>query len=74
MLADALDITRHCMHYDTSVSVPLEQLYYAMYGGYLDHMSCNKVVSNGIFSFVVSLQNGVYTKKFVELSVPRGCE
>jgi len=44
-------------------------------------MSCNKVVSNGVFLFIVSSQNGVksmktvpYTIKFYKLSVPTGCE
>jgi len=81
MLADALDINRHSMHYDTSGSVLLELLYCAVYGDYLDHFSCNKDVSNGIFSFIVSSQNGVksmktvpYTTKFYKLSVPTGCE
>ena len=68
-------------HYYTSGSVPLGQLYCAMLGDYLDHMTCNKFVSNGIFSFIVSSQNGVksmktvpYTMKFYKLSVPTGCE
>jgi hypothetical protein len=59
MFADALDIIIPSRHYDTSGSVPLEQLYCAVQGDYLDHMSCKKVVPNGIFSFVVNSQNGV---------------
>jgi len=81
MLADALDINRHSMLYDTSGSVLLEQIYCAVYGDNLDNVSYNKVVSNGMFSFIVSSQNGVksmktvpYTIKFYKLSVPTGCE
>jgi hypothetical protein len=69
------------MHYDTSGNVPLEQLYCAVHGDYSDHMLCNNVVSNGIFSCIVSSQNGVksmetvpYTMKFYKLNVPTGCE
>ena len=81
MFADALDINRHSMHYDRSGSVPLEQLYCAVHGDYFVHMTCNKVLSKGIFLFIVSSQNGVksmktvpYTMKFYKLSVPTGCE
>jgi hypothetical protein len=46
MLADALDINRHSIHYDISGSVQLEQLYCTVHGDYLDHMWCNKILSN----------------------------
>jgi hypothetical protein len=81
MLTDALDINRHSMRYDTIRSVTLKQLCCAVHGDYLDRMTCNKVVSNGIFSCIVSSQDGVksmktvpYTMKFCKLSVPTGCE
>lgn len=60
---------RRSTHYDTSGSVPLEQLYCAVHGDYLHHMSCNKVVPNGIFSYIVSSQNGVKSMKTVPYTV-----